>query len=64
MTDTPPARTDADITETVERLRAEHFPDLDRLLIKELLRLHAPPRPENLGRLVDEAIAAHMAESR
>lgn len=63
MTDTPPNKTDADVTETVERLRAEHFPDLDRVLVKELLRLHAPPRPENLSRLVDETIATHLTES-
>ena len=46
------------VADTIERVRSERFPDVDRELVLEILRLHAEgAAPENVGRLVDEAIA-------
>ena len=58
MTETAQPKSDASLTDTVERIRAEQFPDLDRTLVLEMLRLHAGPPLENLNRLIDEAIVA------
>ena len=46
------------MTDTIERVRSEKFPDIDRDLVLEILRMHADGiTPDNVDRLVDEAIA-------
>lgn len=48
------------VADTIERVRSERFQDVDRDLVLEILRLHADgAAPENVDRLVDEAIAKH-----
>lgn len=52
---------DATVSDTVERIRAERFPDIDRSLVLELMSLHAAgTSPDNLSRLIDEAIMAQI----
>lgn len=46
---------EATLSEVLERIRAEHFPHIDREIVRELLRLHADPI-DDLGRRVDELI--------
>ena len=58
MTEQAKKNSEASLSDTVERIRTERFPDLDRTLVLELLRLHAGPPPENLNRLIDEAIVS------
>lgn len=54
---------DATVTDTVDRIRADRFTDVDRGLVLELLALHAGGVvPANVARLVDEAIANHVGE--
>ena len=54
----------ASIADTIERVRAERFPDIDRDLVLEILALHADGIvPDNAARLVDEAIAKRTAEA-
>ena len=49
---------DGTVADTIERVRSQRFPDVDRDLVLEILRLHAEgAAQENVGRLVDEAIA-------
>lgn len=50
------------LLDTMERIRAERFPHLDRDLVREILRLHADQaaHAQNLSRAVDEAIAARL----
>lgn len=52
------------LADTVERIRAERFPHLDRELVREILRLHADQQaaPQALARSIDEAIAARLGE--
>ena len=51
---------DATVAETIEGVRSERFPEIDRDLILEILRLHADGMaPDNVDRQVDEAIAKH-----
>lgn len=55
---------DASVADTIERVRAESFPDVSRELVLEILRLHADGIvADNVTRLVDEAIAKHAAEA-
>ncbi|MDJ0628566.1 MAG: hypothetical protein QNJ44_09935 [Rhodobacter sp.] len=57
------ANRDASVTETIERLRAERFEDVDRSLVLEILKLHADGMTQdNVSRQVDEAIAQHASE--
>lgn len=57
------ANRDASVADTIERLRSERFPDIDRDLVLEILRLHADGLvAENVARAVDEAIAQRAAE--
>jgi hypothetical protein len=35
------------LADTVERLRAQRFPHLDRALVREVLRLHGDPAQAN-----------------
>lgn len=53
------------LPDTMERIRAERFPHLDRDLVREILRLHAESGStmQSLGRAVDEVIAARLGES-
>ncbi len=58
MPDDVSTNRDETVTDTMERVRSERFPGVDRDLVLEILRLHADGMPsENVGRLVDEAIA-------
>lgn len=64
MADDADANRDATVTDTIERVRSERFPDIDRDLVLEVLRLHADGIvPDNVARLVDEAIAKRTAEA-
>lgn len=49
---------DESLSDVLERIRAEEFPNIDREIVRELLRLHAEPDDEDLGRAVDELIFA------
>lgn len=55
---------DVSLTDTMERIRAERFPHLDRELVREILRLHADQNatPQSLSRAVDEAVAQRLGE--
>ena len=54
---------DASVGDTIERLRAERFTDVDLELVLEILRLHADGVvAENVARSIDEAIAERAAE--
>ena len=54
------ANRDATVTDMIERVRSGRFSDISRDLVLEILRLHADGIvPENVDRLVDEAIAKH-----
>lgn len=54
---------DANLSDIVEQIRAEHFPEVDRVLMLSFLHLHASgERPENLSRRIDEALAAAARE--
>ena len=64
MPDNTHANRDASVADTIERVRAERFPEVDRDLVLEILRLHADGVvPDNVARLVDEAIATRAVES-
>lgn len=56
---------DYSLAETLERIRSERYPHLDRDLVLEILRLHADPAatPPNLARAVDEAIGQRLKET-
>lgn len=57
------ANRDASVADTIERVRAERFSDIDRELVLEILRLHADGLvADNVARSVDEAIAKHAVE--
>ena len=63
MSDEAQAKRDATVANTIERVRSERFPDVDRELVLEILRLHAGGIvADNALRLVDEAIAKRAAE--
>lgn len=65
MSDKPDVPRDATVSDTVERIRAERFPDIDRAVVLEMMSLHAAGEaPENMGRLVDEAIMAQIKGAR
>ncbi len=57
------ANRDASVADTIERLRADRFKDVDRELVMEILRLHADGVvSENVDRAIDEAIAERTSE--
>lgn len=59
MSDAPKFDRSANPTEVVDAIRADRYPGVDRDLMLTFLQLHASAeRPENLSRLVDEALAA------
>ena len=63
MTDTTERRArEASQSEVLERIRAESFPDIDRELVRELLRLHADADGQDVARAVDELIFARTGE--
>lgn len=65
MTDKPDVPRDATVSDTVERIRAAHFPDIDRSLVLELMSLHAAgTSPDNMSRLIDEAIMTQVKGAR
>ncbi|WP_187387849.1 hypothetical protein [Bradyrhizobium sp.] len=49
---------DENLSDVLERIRAEEFPHIDREVVRELLRLHAEPDDDDLERAVDELIFA------
>ena len=49
---------DESLSDVLERIRASEFPGIDREIVRELLRLHAEPDNEDLGRAVDDLIFA------
>lgn len=49
---------DESLSDVLERIRAEEFPHIDREIVRELLRLHAEPDDDDLGRAVDDLIFA------
>ncbi len=53
------------LPDTMERIRAERFPHLDRDLVREILALHAESGAtlQGLSRKVDEVIAARLGET-
>lgn len=54
---------DANLSDIVEKIRAERFPEVDRVLMLSFLQLHASgERAENLSRRIDEALAAAARE--
>lgn len=55
---------DATLTDTVERLRAERFPHLDRQLVLKILRLHANGAAiDNLPRAIDELLSRRLGKA-
>lgn len=59
MSDQPKFDRAANPRDVVERIRKERFPAVDSDLMMTFLQLHASAeKPENLSRLVDEALAA------
>lgn len=60
MNDTDDQRLRSDsLADVLERIRAEEFPDIDREIVRELLRLHAEPDDaDDLARAVDDLIFA------
>lgn len=65
MPDNPYAHRDASVSDTIERVRSENYPDVDRDLVLEILRLHADGvTADNVVRSVDEAIAQRAAETK
>lgn len=63
MSERPKFDRTANPGDAVEKIRAERFPSVDRDLMLKFLQLHAEAqRPENLSRLVDEALAAAARE--
>jgi hypothetical protein len=49
---------DESLSDVLERIRAEEFPNIDREIVRELLRLHAEPDDDDLARAVDDLIFA------
>ncbi|MNJ68255.1 hypothetical protein D3C81_2089690 [compost metagenome] len=51
------------LLDTVERLRCEHYPDLDEELVREILRLHAETGEINgeTVRTVEQTVERHLA---
>ncbi len=63
LADAPKFNRDDNLSDIVERIRAERFPEINRDLMLAFLQLHAEgDRPENLTRKIDEALAAAVQE--
>lgn len=62
MNQTSSHRNEANLTDAVERIRAEKFPHLDRTMVLDFLSLHAHELPEKLSAKVDELIASRAKE--
>ncbi len=54
------APSDESLMDVVERIRSDRFPNIDRELVRELLRIHAEPATSKLEltRAIDELIIA------
>jgi hypothetical protein len=63
MTDTPDVKRDATVSDTVERIRAERYPDIPRDLVLKIMSLHAGGDTDGLGRQIDDAIATWAKET-
>ncbi len=64
MSDDARANRDANVADTIERIRAERFPEVDRDLVLTILSLHADGVvSENASRTIEEAIAQHAGEA-
>lgn len=59
MTQSSSHRNEATLTDTVERIRSEKYPNLDRTLVLEFLSLHAHDLPDSLPAKIDELVAAY-----
>lgn len=65
MSESPEFDRNANLSDIVERIRAERFPEVDRVLMLTFLQLHAEGvRPENLNRQIDEALAPAAREEK
>ena len=61
MSDDARDNRDATVADTIERIRAEKFPDVDRDLALEVLRFHADGVVvAHVDRQIDEAIAERI----
>lgn len=51
---------DESLMDVIERIRNERFPNIDRELVRELLRIHAEPATSevDLTRAIDDLIIA------
>lgn len=52
------------LMDTVERLRRDHFPQIDESLVREVLSLHADAAatPAELGRRVEQAVERRLTK--
>ena len=62
MNQTSSQRNEANLSDAVERIRAEKFSHLDRTLVLDFLSLHAHELPENLSAKIDELVASRAKE--
>ena len=61
MSDEARENRDATVADTIERIRAEKFPDVDRDLVLDVLRFHADGVVvDHVDRQIDEAIAERL----
>ncbi|MEL6692433.1 MAG: hypothetical protein AAFQ12_05285 [Pseudomonadota bacterium] len=61
MPDDASENRDATVADTIERIRAEKFPDVDRDLVLEVLRFHADGVVvDQVDRQIDEAIVERI----
>ena len=64
MHEAPENRRDLSLVDTIERLRAERFPLLDRSLVQKILSLHAEVGSnDGISRQIDQAIAEQLGEN-
>lgn len=64
MSDDARENRDATVADTIERIRAEKFADVDRDLVLEVLRFHADGVVvDHVDRQIDEAIAERIKGS-
>jgi hypothetical protein len=61
--DNPAGVRDESLLDVIERLRADKYPDINRELVRELLRLHGEPAgTRDIAREIDELISAHVGD--
>lgn len=63
MNDTTERRSrETSLSEVLERIRADSYPEIDREVVRELLRLHAGDGEQDTARAVDDLIFARTGE--